>query len=196
MYGPLKWLFPSFGTSFDAKCHSLVCALVVEGCRGDVHCHTYIRTIDRAKRKGTTSNPPLFRENPPLKVGKGEMAGSSPEVTKPYWFCLLGVSDIGLDVEELTVEASHAPKRMKIAGVGRRMVYISSGPKIFCNLARTHLVEEIRELLAASTEFLDLGMAKIEAEHLVPGFNSLVARLDKRHISSCDVLASPERLRR
>lgn len=48
------------------------------------------------------------------------------------------------------------------------------------------------EILVVGIEFSDLGMVKIEAEHPIPGFNNLVARLDERCPSNWDIPASPE----
>lgn len=51
-------------------------------------------------------------------------------------------------------------------------------------------MEETQKLLVAGVEFVNLGMVKIEAEHLVPDVDNLVARLDERCLSNWDILAS------
>lgn len=50
----------------------------------------------------------------------------------------------------------------------------------------------MQELLVASVEFPDLRMVKIKAEHPIPSFNNLVARLDEQRPSNWDIPLSPE----
>lgn len=53
-------------------------------------------------------------------------------------------------------------------------------------------MEEMQELLVVGVEFSDLGMEKMKAEHPVPRLDNLLTRLEERHPSNYDVLASPE----
>lgn len=43
----------------------------------------------------------------------------------------------------------------------------------------THTMEEMQELLVTGTEFPDLVMVKIKAEHLIPSLDNLIARINK-----------------
>lgn len=88
-------------------------------------------------------------------------------------------TDIGLKVEELSVEAPPASKKEKTIGEGKRFVYkYPKTRKHLYDLASTHSMDEIWELLVVALEFPDLRMVKIGAEHPVPSFYSLLARLD------------------
>lgn len=50
--------------------------------------------------------------------------------------------------------------------------------RFFANLAATYSLGEVQKLLTASVGFLDLGIVKIEAEHMVPSFDRLIAILE------------------
>lgn len=64
--------------------------------------------------------------------------------------------------------------------------------KFFESLQSSHSVKEMHELMTVGVEFSDLGMVKIEADHPIPGVDTLIARLNQWLLSNWDVHQSPE----
>lgn len=58
--------------------------------------------------------------------------------------------------------------------------YYHRAREFFDNLSSMHTAEEMHELLVVGVDFLDLGMVTVEAEHLVPGLDNLLTRLEER----------------
>lgn len=73
------------------------------------------------------------------------------------------------------------------------MIYkFTCARKFFKGLPSSHFVEGMHEHLAVGLKFLVLWLMKIEPNHPIPAFDSLLVRLEEQLPSNWDILASPE----
>lgn len=74
-----------------------------------------------------------------------------------------------------------------------RTIYkYSRAREFYDTLQSPHSVKEMHDLLGVGLEFQDLGMAKIESYHPIPGTDSLIGRLNERRPSNQDIPPSLE----
>lgn len=86
----------------------------------------------------------------------------------------------------------HPLQRTKKQGWRREWFTSISGPQdSFADLAATHSVGELQELLVVGMESSNLGMPKIEAEHPIPGLDRLAASLNERRATSFGMFRFP-----
>lgn len=75
--------------------------------------------------------------------------------------------------ERTTVERHPLKKRNR--GIQRKMVYkYPRARKFFLDMSTLYSVKELLKLLVAGVQFPDLGLVKIEVNHLVSGVDSLL----------------------
>lgn len=113
------------------------------------------------------------------KVKKDKKSPPTEGATMAGWFV-----DIGLSEEELAAEGPPLKKNKK-TGFRAGMVYkYPRARKFFGCLQAMHSVKEMHGIFVVGLEFPDLELVKIEADHPILGFDSLIAQLDERHPSN------------
>lgn len=74
-----------------------------------------------------------------------------------------------------------------------RTIYkYSRAREFYDSLQSFHSTKEMHEVLIVGLGFPDLGMVKIDPVHPIHGVDSLIARLNERHLGNWNILPSPK----
>lgn len=192
VYASNYWFYPEgSNTSFGAECHTSIC-IWWQKVAGATCTTTHILGPPNRIKKEATIFWPMLTEYLSLfgeahsPRGKKKRDGrkfrdektveasltDSPEF-KSYFIY------IGLNVEELTVEAALHSKKQRTTTPEKMSYKYRRARKFLTDLMITHSPEELQDLLTACIDFPDSGMYKTEFEHHVLGLDNLMATLEE-----------------